>query len=148
MKNTLGMFTAHVSLLAFVNSFKEAFLEYRRLSGGRPALQRHQLEHFVHPFAHSCGPNKAAVLSGIALYHVIFAVLLECFFSIYFIQSLVIYYLPDNSTPIKIYEFVLKPILDYVSVYEASHEPYILPLNLAIAPHNNNKTGHISPFLC
>ena len=69
-------------------------------------------------------------------------------FSIYFIQSLVIYYLSDNSTPIKIYEFVLKPILDYVSVYEASHEPYILLLNLAIAPHNNNKTDYISPFLC
>lgn len=49
---------------------------------------------------------------------------------------------------IKIYEFVLKPILDYVSVYEASHEPYILLLNLAIAPHNNNKTDYISPFLC
>lgn len=99
------------------------------------------------PFAHSSGLNKAAVLSGIAPYHVIFAVLLECFFSIFFIQILVIYYLPYNSTPIKIYEFVLKPILDYVSVYEASHEPYILQLNLAIAPHNNNKTGHISPFL-
>lgn len=148
VKNTLGKFTAHVSLLAFVNSFREAVSEYRRVSGGRPDLQRHRLERFVHPFAHSCGPNKAAVLSGIALYHVIFAVLLECFFSIYFIQSLVIYYLPDNSTPIKIYEFVLKPILDYVSVYEASHEPYILQLNLAITPHNNNKTGHISPFLC
>lgn len=68
-------------------------------------------------------------------------------FSIYFIQILVIYYLPDNSTPIKIYEFVLKPILDYASVYDASHESYILQLNLAIAPHNNNKTDHISPFL-
>lgn len=70
------------------------------------------------------------------------------FFSIYFIQSLVIYYLSDNSTPIKIYEFVLKTILDYVCVYEASHEPYILLLNLAVAPHNNNKTDYISPFLC
>lgn len=96
------------------------------------------------PFARS----KAAALSGVALYHILLAVLLECFFSISFIQSLVIYYKPDNSTPIKIYEFVLKPILDYVSVYEASHEPYILQLTLAIAPHNNNKTGHISPFLC
>lgn len=55
--------------------------------------------------------------------------------------------MPYNSIPIKIYEFVLKPILDYVSVYEASHESYTLQLNLAIAPHNNNKTGHISPFL-
>lgn len=141
------MFMDHVPLLAFVNHFKEAFSEDRRLSGHRPAPQRQCLECFVYPFAHSSGPNKAAILSGIALYHVIFAVLLECFFSIYFIQILVIYYLPDNSTPIKIYEFVLKPILDYVSVYEASHESYILQLNLAIAPHNNNKTGRISPFL-
>lgn len=102
----------------------------------------------MHPFTRSCGPNKAAVLSGVALDHVLFAVLLECFLSMYFIPSLVIYYLPDNSTPIKIYEFVLKPILDYVRVYEASHEPYILQLNLALAPHNNNHPGHISPFLC
>lgn len=148
VKNTLGTFGAHFSLLTFVNSFREAFSECGRLSGGRPALQTHRLECFVHPFVHSCGPNKAAVLSGVALYHVIFALLLECFFSIYFVQILVIYYLPYNSTPIKIYEFVLKPILDYVSVYETSHEPCILQLNLAIAPHNNNKTGHISPFVC
>lgn len=148
MKNTIGTFAAHVSLLAFVSNFKEAFSECRRLSGGRPSLQMHKLERFVHPFGHSCGPNKAVVLSGIALDRVIFVLLLDCFFSIYFIQSLVIYYLPDNSTPIKIYEFVLKPILDYVSVYETSHEPCILQWNLAIAPHNNNKTGHISPFVC
>ena len=148
VKDTVGTSAAHVPLLAFVTSFKEAFSEYRRLSGYRPALQRHQVERFVHPFTHSCGPNKAAVRSGVALYHVIFGVLLECFFPIYFIRSWVIYYLPDNSTPIKIYEFVLKPILDYVSVYESSHEPYILQLKLAIAPHNNNKMGHISTFLC
>lgn len=80
VKNTLGMFMAHVPLLALVNHFKEAFSEDRRLSGGRPAPQRQFLECFVCPFAHSSGPNKAAVLSGIALYHVIFAVLLECFF--------------------------------------------------------------------
>lgn len=141
MKSRPGTFTAHVSLLL---SIKEASSAYGQLSGGRPALQRHRLARFGRPFARS----KAAALSGVARYHVLFAVLLECFFSIYFIQSLVIYYKPDNSTPIKIYEFVLKPILDYVSVYEASHEPYILQLTLAIAPHNNNKTGHISPFLC
>lgn len=148
MKNILDTFIAHVSVLAFVNGFKEAFSEYRRLSGGRPVVHRHQIERFVHSFAHSCGTNKAASLSGAALARVICAVLLECCFSIYFMQSLVIYYLPDNSAPIKIYEFVLNPIRDYFSVYEGSHESHILQLNLAIAPHNNNKPGHISPFFC
>lgn len=80
VKNTPSMFMAHVSLLALVNHFKEDFSEDRRFSGGRPAPQRQLLGCLVCPFAHSSGPNKAAVLSGIALYHVIFAVLLECFF--------------------------------------------------------------------
>lgn len=141
---------AHVPLLALVNHFKEAFSEDRRLSRGKASPSRSVPGVLRVPLCSpSSGPSKAAVLSGIALYRVIFAVLLECFFSIYFIQILVIYYLPDNSSPIKIYEFVLKPILDYVSVYEASHESYIIHLNLAIAPHNNNnnKPDHISPVL-
>lgn len=135
------MFMAHVPLLALGNHFKEAFSEDRRLSGGRPAPQRQCLECFVCPFAHP------ALIPTKLQSSVPFAVLLECFFSIYFIQILVIYYLPDNSSPIKIYEFVLNPIFDYVSVYESSHESYIIQLNLAIALHNNNKTGHISLFL-
>lgn len=80
------MFVAHVPLLDLVNHFKEAFSEDRSLSGGRPATQRQCLECFVYPFAHSSDLNKAAVFSGIALYHVIFAVLLKCFFPVYFIQ--------------------------------------------------------------
>lgn len=102
-------------------------------------FQTYFLERVSHSLTHSDGPSKVSALHGIALYHVTFAVLLECFFRYTLSRAWSYIILPDNSTPIKIYEFVLKAILDYVSVYEASHEHYILYLNLTVVPRSSNK---------